>query len=141
MVWIDTVGYSLLTGGLVATTVELIHYAVRTYRRKKFIIRLKDFFTELNNKIQTISDSDDGTITQPMARYAIFKGELDDAKTLISAHQTYLKAKELSEIQEIINQELRLIQIIPSNRVPDKKLYELFFDRLVRLEWLKFIIE
>ena len=140
MVWTETIGYSLLTGGLVATAVKLIHYGVRTYRRKKFVSRLKDYFSELNKKIQTVHGSNDGRIPQSVARFVIFRSQLDDAKTLISAHQTYLKAKELSEIQEIVNQELRLIGMLPSDAVPEKKMYEQFFDRLVKLKWLKYTI-
>ena len=89
--------------------------------RKKFVSRLKDYFSELNKKIQTVHGSNDGRIPQSVACFVIFKSQLDDAKTLISAHQTYLKAKELSEIQEIVNQELRLIGMLPQTQFLKRK--------------------
>ena len=138
MVAIETIGYSLLTGGLVATVVELIHYTVKIYRHKKFVSRLRKFFIELNKKIEIATGTNDGRISQQMIRFVIFRDELEDIKTLISAYQPYLKTKELSEIQEIINQEFRLIRIIPSNTTPDTKMYAQFFDRLTKLKWLKY---
>ena len=120
-----------------AITVESIHYGVGMYRRRKFITRLRHFFIELNEKIKKVKGSDDGMITRPMAQFAFFTSGLDDVKITIFAYQTHLKAKELSEIQEIINQENRLIKILPKNKIYTDNLYAEFFKRLQKLKWLK----
>lgn len=138
--WVEALGYPILTGGLVAITVELIHYGLRIRRRQKFVFRLRDLFTDLNKEIKNAVGSTDGKISRPELQFVLFRSKLDDIRNLIYVYSRHLKDRELSEIQYIINQEMRLIEMLRvNNKLYTEELYTQFFKRLLKLKWLKYM--
>ena len=128
---------SVATGLAVAILVEAVIGFRMLLRRRAAVSYLCAFFREFERTVAEVQESDDGKVSRGEFQFALWKNHLDNARLIISAHSPDLRRENFIEIMNILDGRYRLTNIIPANKVPDQKFYDMYFEELRKLGWLK----
>ena len=134
---LDSALISIATGLAVALLVEAVIGFRMLFRRRAAVSFLRDFFREFEKEISEVQVSDNEVISKGEIQFALWKGSLDDARLVVSAHSPHLRRDNFIEIMKILAGLHRVTNIIPANKYPDQNFYDGYFDRLRKLGWLK----
>ena len=128
---------SVATGLTVALLVEAVIAFRMLLRRRAAVSYLGEFFLDFEREIAAVQASDDGRVSRGEFQFALWKGHLDNARLVISAHSPHLQRENFFEIMKLLDGQYRLTNIIPADSVPEQNFYNMYFNGLRKLGWLK----
>ena len=128
---------SIVTGLAVALLVEAVIGLRMVFRRRATESYLSEFFREFETRLAEVQPSDDGKVLRGQFQFMIWKEHLDNARLFVSSHSPQLRREDFIEIMKVVDGGYRFTSIIPANKIPDEKLYDVYFEGLRKLDWLK----
>ena len=128
---------SVATGLAVALLVEAVIGFRMLFRRRAAVSYVRDFLREFETTLAEVQPSDDGRVSKGEFQFALWKAHLDSSRLVISAHSPHLRRENFIEIMKVLDGQYRLTSIIPARKFPDQNFYDMYFERLRELGWLK----
>ena len=136
-----SVGVSVIAGIAVAVLVEIFVFLAGRIRRKNEITYIRRFIKEIESGVKKIEGAQDGMYRKPQAQFLYFESQLKVAEMIISARSSHLSSDQSFEILKIVRQRADFVAFLSSaakGKYPEEKFYDMFFDQVRELEWLKF---
>ena len=132
---------SIVTGLIVAILVGVVPFIGDQIKRRNEISYIRTFIRAWESEIKNMQGAEDGRYTRTAAQFAYHKERLRTAMVIVSARAKHLTDEQSFEIAKVITHQLSLTEFISVTRKgssPDESFYDMFFNQLRELKWLKF---
>lgn len=130
----------VISGSAVVLIVESILFLKGWLKRRNNISHVRQFFHEMRTQIKDMAGTEDGRINKGSMQFVYFRAQLKDAKTMIDVRVKNFSDKQHFEVAKVITDAMALNETIPPSKVPEEKMYDLFFEKLESFTWLGFQI-
>lgn len=120
---------------IVAVAVELAHYSIIRYRRRREIAHIRKFFTSIEPAVKERCGNNNSMRLDGPTSHEYFKARLQEAEQL-AIHSDNLSRGQRVGLMILLDAELEKLSQQPEGFNPGVTYYERFFAKLSGLKWL-----